>query len=193
MPVMTRLEPWTEDRLDDAQRRVWDAVAGTRGRAVVDEHGALIGPFNSWLRSPETGRLLAELGAQLRFGSGLEPRLLELAVCTIGAHWRAEFEFWAHARLGLQAGLGQAVIDALAAGEDPPLTRADEVTVHRVVRGLLDDHRLPDDLYAEAVKLLGEPGLVDLVALAGYYTIVSFVLNAFAVPLPPGHYQRWPD
>jgi 4-carboxymuconolactone decarboxylase len=190
---MTRLEPWTADQLDDAQQRVWDAVTGSRGRIVTDERGGLIGPFNAWLRTPELGVMLADLGAHLRFRSDLDPRLLELVICAVGAHWRSNFEFWAHSRLGREAGLDDAVIDALAAGEDPPLTRPDEVTVYALVRSLLDDRRVPDDLYARAVELLGEAGLMTVAALAGYYTIVSLGLNLFAVGLPAGQHPVWPD
>lgn len=196
---MTRLADLTEDELDEDQRTVWDAVTATRGSptgrtaaGLLNDGGGLIGPFNAWLRSPEVGRRAADLGAALRFGSSLEARLLELVVITVGAHWRSNFEFYAHARLARDAGVADTVVDAIAAGDQPSFARADEATVHRVTTALLRDRRLDDDLYAEAIELLGEHGLVELVALAGYYTIVSFTLNTFAVPVPPGVEPTWP-
>jgi len=33
--------------------------------------------------------------------------------------------------------------------------------------------------------------MVELVSLCGYYTLVSFLLNAFTVPLPPDALPMW--
>ncbi len=49
------------------------------------------------------------------------------------------------------------------------------------------------DAYAAARELLGDKGMVELVTLCGYYTLVSFVLNAFEVPIPPGAVPTWGD
>ncbi len=133
------------------------------------------------------------LGGQLRFTTSIDPRLLELAIIIVGAHWEANFEFFAHAVFAREAGIDAAVIVALAAGDEPPLERADEITVHQICRGLLDDHRLDDDLYADGVALLGEAGMVELVALAGFYTMVSFTLNTFRVGLPDDADLYWPE
>ena len=46
--------------------------------------------------------------------------------------------------------------------------------------------RVSDATYARAVAALGEAGLVDLVGVVGYYTLVAFTLNAREVPAPDG-------
>ena len=51
--------------------------------------------------------------------------------------------------------------------------------------------RLDQDTYDRAQRLLGDAGMVELVSLCGYYTLISFLLNAFAVPLPPGAAPAW--
>ena len=190
---MSRLDTLTEDDLDDGQRHMWAAVTDSRGQSVVGADGGLIGPFGAWLRSPAIGEKLAEAGALLRFSSALEPRLLELVICTVGAHWRSNFEFWAHARLARRAGVSDEVIDALAAGREPSLERDEDVVVYRFTQHLLEERRVPDDLYRRAVELLGEPGVVDMVCLAGYYSAVSLTLNVFQVPLPVGERPLWPE
>jgi 4-carboxymuconolactone decarboxylase len=190
---MSRLETLTHDHLDDAQRRMWAAVTGSRGQGVVNDGGGLIGPFDPWLRSPVIGEKLAEAGALLRFSSELEPRLLELVICTVGAHWRSNFEFWAHARLARRAGIDDAVIDALASGREPPLERDDDTVVYQFTRRLLEERRVPDDLCQRALDLLGEKRVVEMVCLAGYYSLVSCTLNAFQVPLPAGESPLWPE
>jgi 4-carboxymuconolactone decarboxylase len=64
--------------------------------------------------------------------------------------------------------------------------------VHLVARQLLTTGRIDAPTYAAAQELLGDRGMVEIVALCGYYTLVSFTLNAFDVPLPPGEEPTWP-
>ena len=187
---MSRLPFPTRDDLDEHGREVWDAITATRGSIVSDE-GTLIGPFNAWVNAPGIGGRLAEIGAALRFESSIERRLLEVAIITTGARWRAEFEWWAHSRMALQHGVSNEAVDAIAAGTPPPLAD-DERIVHEVARQLAADGHVDDATYAAAHELLGDRGIVELITLCGYYTLVSFTLNAFDVALPPGEAPTWP-
>jgi 4-carboxymuconolactone decarboxylase len=187
---MTRLPLQTRDALDDDGREVWDSITATRGSIVTDQ-GALMGPFNAWVSAPGIGGRLAELGAALRFESSIERRLLEVAIITVGARWRAEFEWWAHSRMAVVHGVSQEVVDAIARGAAPPL-RDDERVVHAVARQLVEDGHVDATTYDAARELLGDRGVVELVTLCGYYTLVSFTLNAFEVALPPDDAPTWP-
>ena len=187
---MTRLPLQTRDALDDDGREVWDSITATRGSIVTDQ-GALMGPFNAWVTAPGIGGRLADLGAALRFESSIERRLLEVAIITVGARWRAEFEWWAHSRMAVAHGVSQEVVDAIGRGTAPPL-RDDERVVHAVARQLVEDGHVDGATYDAARALLGDRGLVELVTLCGYYTLVSFTLNAFEVALPPGEAPTWP-
>lgn len=180
--------------LSDEQRELWDGLTESRGGGVdlVDGEGHLVGPFNAWLHVPKIGRRLSSLGAYLRFRTSIERRLSEVAICTVGAHWRSEFEFWAHAPMALEHGVDESVIAALRAGERPEFERDDERIVHEVARQLLNDRRVDDATYADAETLLGEEGMVELVTLIGYYCLISMLLNLFDVPLPPGEEPSWP-
>ena len=51
--------------------------------------------------------------------------------------------------------------------------------------------RLDQETYDAAHRVLGDAGMVELVSLCGYYTLISFLLNAFAVPLPPDASPMW--
>ena len=141
---------------------------------------------------PEVGRRLSSLGALLRFRTSIERRLSEVAICTVGAHWRSEFEFWAHAPMAIEHGVEPAVLDALREGRQPEFQRDDERVVHAVAHQLLVDRRVDDATYAAAVVLLGEAGMVELAALVGYYCTISMILNLFEVPLPAGNDPVWP-
>ncbi len=191
---MTRLALLAPDRLNEAQRKIFDAITkGPRMKNTsanigikLDAPVGLPGPFNAWLYSPVIGNLMQELGAGLRFGNSLPSNLLEIAILMIGKHWLAQFEFWAHAKLARQAGVSEAVIEAIRIGETPTFDKPEEAQIYRFVRELLDTKRVSDATYAATREVIGEQGLVDLIALTGYYTMVSFTLNAFQVPLPEG-------
>jgi 4-carboxymuconolactone decarboxylase len=113
---MTRLRRLRRSDLADDGAALWDAIVDGRGAVVQSPAGGLIGPFNAFVHAPEIGRRLLSLGGHLRFGTSIERRLTEVAICTVGAHWRSEFEFWAHAPIAIEHGVDGAVIDALRGG-----------------------------------------------------------------------------
>jgi 4-carboxymuconolactone decarboxylase len=193
---VSRLPYLRRDDLDSDGQQVWDGIVGSRQLpgepgGLVDADGGLVGPFNAFVHAPAVGRRLSSLGALLRFGTTIERRLSELAIITVGAHWKAEFEWWAHAAMARDHGVPAAVIDAIGAGADPAFENDDERVIYAVARQLATGGRLDQDTYDAAQQLLGDAGLVELVSLCGYYTLISFQLNAFAVPLPPGAQPRW--
>jgi 4-carboxymuconolactone decarboxylase len=187
----SRLPYLPYDGLDARGREVWDGVAGSRGGELVNSDGGLIGPFNAFVHAPGVGKHLSALGGQLRFRTSIERRLRELAIITVGARWKAEFEWWAHARMARKHGLSDAVVDAIGRGDDPPFTADDERVIYAVVRELTSTGQLAQERYDAAHRLLGDAGMVELVSLCGYYTLVSYLLNAFDVPLPPGEQPQW--
>lgn len=173
---------------DKHQAEVFSSVVGSRSDpgAITAPDGSLLGPFNAMVMSPVIGQKMAELGAAVRFKNSLEPRLLELAITTVGAHWRSNFEFWAHSRLAAKAGIAAEIIDSLAAGETPKFENADEELVHSYVIELLNTGSVTASAHNAAVELLGETSVVDLVHTIGYYCLISLSLNAFHVPVPEG-------
>lgn len=190
---MSRLRDLRRDELDPAGQDVWDKVVGTRGDQLVNSSGALVGPFNAFVHAPDIGRRLSSLGAALRFGTSIDRRLTEVAIITVGSRWKAEFEWWAHARMATEHGVPDAVVEAIGRGEEPPFAAEDERTVYAVARELTRDGQLGQASYAAAHELLGDNGMVELVSLCGYYTLISYLLNAFRVALPPGSEPMWPD
>lgn len=176
---MSRLTPLTNETMSGEQRRVADEIR--RG-----PRGGMRGPFEAWLRSPELADHAQRLGAYSRFGTGLPADVMELAILLTGAHWKAQFEFWAHARLARQAGLPDGVIEAVRMGEKPSLTRDDLSVVYAVVSEYFATNRLSDATYARAVEIVGEKGLVDVIGIVGYYGLVSMTLNIFEVEVPEG-------
>jgi 4-carboxymuconolactone decarboxylase len=188
---VTRLPYLRRDELDADGQNVWDGIVGTRGGQLVNADGGLSGPFNAFVHAPDVGQHLTSLGAVVRFGTSIERRLSEVAIITVGARWKAEFEWWAHAGMARRHGVPDAVVDAIGRGEDPPFAAADERAVYAVAWQLTRTGQLSQDAYDAAQRLLGDAGVVELVSLCGYYTLISFLLNAFSVPLPPGAAPQW--
>lgn len=184
--------------LSPEQEQLWLSVTdGPRGAApwLVND-GVLAGPFNAWLHIPEVGAGLARAGEHLRFSSSLSPDVREIIIMTVGAHWRSEFEFWAHSGIARDEGVTDAVIDAIAAGDRTAVLSHSTPTAaaaYAVVCSLLDTGHVSESTMADLVAVVGESSAVEAVTLAGYYTCVSFTLNAFAVPLPDGVSPRFDE
>ena len=179
------------EELGPEGQQLWDRIVSGVGDLAVTADGGLAGPFNAFVTAPRAGRRLASLGATLRFGTSIERRLSEIAIITVGARWQAEFEWWAHARMARQHGVAGAVVDAIGRGADPPFQADDERAVYAVARQLSLSGRLDQEAYDAAHRFVGDAGMVELVSLCGYYTLVSFLLNAFDVPLPEGAARTW--
>jgi 4-carboxymuconolactone decarboxylase len=189
---VSRLPYLRYDDLDRDGQEVWDRVVGSRGDQLVDGQGGLVGPFNAFVHAPDVGKHLAALGRVLRFETSIERRLSEVAIITMGAAWKAEFEWWAHARMARKHGVPDAVVDAIGRGDEPLFEADDERAIYAVARQLAGTGQVDQKTYDAAQRLLGDTGVVELVSLCGYYTLISFLLNAFTVPLPPGAAPIWP-
>jgi 4-carboxymuconolactone decarboxylase len=53
-----------------------------------------------------------------------------------------------------------------------------------------------DATWAQALRLFGEQGVVDLIGINGYYAFLSMVMNAARTPAPPSAaapLRPWPD
>jgi 4-carboxymuconolactone decarboxylase len=83
------------------------------------------------------------------------------------------------------------VVDAIGRGDDPPFDADDERAIYAVASQLARTGQLDQGAYDAAQRLLGDAGMVELVSLCGYYTLISYLLNAFAVPLPDGVTPFW--
>jgi 4-carboxymuconolactone decarboxylase len=188
---VTRLPPLRHDDLDPARQQLWDSIAGTRDGVRPDADGGLPGPFNAFLHAPGVGQHLTSLGLALRYDTSIDRRLTEVAILTVGACWQAEFEWWAHEKMARRHGVADPVIEAIRRGQEPPFEAEDERAVHAVARQLASTGRISQDAYDAAHQVLGDTGMVELVTLCGYYTLISYLLNGFDVSLPPGETPVW--
>jgi 4-carboxymuconolactone decarboxylase len=183
---MSRYREIAVGDMNAAQRQVRDQIiAGRRGRFG--------GPFEILIRAPEICGLAATLGEHLRWGTSLPDRLSELAIITTARFWRAQYEWFAHAPLAEKAGVPAAAVEALRTGGTPAFAAPDEALVHRVCTEIFRTQRLSDATFDAAVAAFGEQGVVELISIIGYYTLIGTTLNVFQVPLPPGQTPPFPE
>jgi 4-carboxymuconolactone decarboxylase len=174
-----RFKPLTWDAMTPAQKTmVQHILAGDRKN--------LGGPFNVLLRSPEMGDLAQAFGGQARFHSTLPPKLNELAIIVTARFWMVQFEWNAHSKAAAQAGVSADTIQAIATGKRPAQLAADETAVYNFATELLKTHAVSDATFAAAKNTVGERGVVDMIAVMGYYQMVAMLLNVDRYPMPAG-------
>ena len=176
---MPRLAPLDLDKLTPEQKKVADAI-------VAGPRGGLRGPFDPWLRSPGWPTARRSSASTAASTTRCPRTSSELAICLVGRHFKAQFEFYAHARLAREAGLAPAIVEAVRTRATPPFTRDVERVVYDFVTEYLETNRVAAPNYKRAIDAFGEQGVVDLVGVCGYYMLVSMTLNVFEMPLPPG-------
>lgn len=171
---------WTEAQRDCAE----EIIRGPRG--------ALIEPFVPLLRSPELCTHVQRTGEYLRYRSAIGLRLSELAILVTACHWVQQVEWSIHAPIAMREGISAEVVEALAAGRRPNYQRPDEALVHDFTQESLRDRRVSEATWAAARQALGEQGVVDLMGIVGYYTMLSIVMNGAQTPPPPDRPMRLP-
>ncbi len=185
MPAMPRIPLPSPDTMDAAQRPVYD-------RIVSGPRGKIQGPLRAALHNPELADRWQALGALLRYGTSLPPRLSELAILVTGRACDSPFEWYAHRLEGEKAGLESPIIEALLAQQEPPGLSADDALVWRFSVELNRHRSVSDATYAAAVARFGARTVVELTALIGYYTMVAMTLNCHEIPLPEGVAPAFP-
>jgi 4-carboxymuconolactone decarboxylase len=175
---MPRLDPPAPVSYSDRQREVADAItSGPRG--------GLRGPLAMWLHRPELADRAQSFGQYCRYDSSLPPVLSELGILVTARYWNAEYEWFAHKRIALEAGLSPDIAEAIRQRERPAFGDPAQEVVHDFALALHTDKRVSQELYDKAASILGTDGVVDLTAVLGYYGFVSMTLNVFEVMPPP--------
>jgi 4-carboxymuconolactone decarboxylase len=184
-----RIPKLAPSALDDEQRALYDAITGGRRAQgpqpfrLADSEGRLEGPFNAFLLQPRLGSALQALGSSVRYDTGLDDRCREIAILVVAAHWRSDFEWYAHEAVARSVGLTDADLAAIRDGRDTELAGC-EALVARTVAALLTRGDLDDAEYREAVEHVGPARLFELLTLVGYYATLALQLRVFRVPAP---------
>ena len=174
---LTRLPPLKRDDLNDEGKAIYDKIVGT-GPAPVT------GPVALSLYSPKIALVFNDLNGYLRYNGDLSPRHTEVAI--VAATWeiQQQYEYSAHEPAALRYGAPQAVIDTIKFNREPTGLSAEETMIIKLCRAIMRDHKVSSEMYADAVKLFGRKGLVELVTVMGDYVMVGMVMTTIDQHLP---------
>ena len=182
------LEP---EQMNAEQKKLLDALlAGPRGGGDTSPEAAAKmlrrGPFNAWMRSPDLGHRLQNVGAYVRYKTSLPLKLNEFAILITAREWTSQYEWHAHHALAMKAGLDPKIAEAVAANKRPENMKEDEAAVYDFCIQLHRSKKVDDTNFKRVKALFGEQGVIDLIGVSGYYTAVSMTLNVAEVPVPDG-------
>ena len=174
-----RMPPIPPEKLTDVQKKAMEEV-------IAGPRGSFVGPFVPLLRSPDLMSRLQKVGEYLRYNTKLGPNISEFTILIAARQWTQQFEWDSHDKLALKAGVKPEIIAAVAEGRRPVGMTDDEEMAHDFCIELHHNRCVSDASYARIVKRFGEQGVIDIVALCGYYTLLGMVMNVARTPLPGG-------
>jgi 4-carboxymuconolactone decarboxylase len=174
-----RLKLLSPGEMTEHQKITYDeSIAGKRGKPPA--------PMMAWLNSPELARHATRLGAYLRFDTLFPAKLSEIAILVTARHWTSHYEWYAHKRLALAGGMDPQIIEDIRHRRAPHFDDPKAQAIYDVAKSLHETHVVSKPLYDHATQVLGERGLVEIIGLCGYYTLVSMTLNTYEFNLPDG-------
>src|SRR6266550_2063217 len=147
------------------------------GKKIYDARVDAFGPGSIRLYSQPVADAMTGVNDYLRRKSGLEPRLVELAILVTAREMDCEYVWTAHEPAAQKAGLQQEIIDIVKYRR--PLTKLGdkEAVIVQLGRDSIGKHKVGSDTFARAVKLFGNQGVVNVVSLMGDYAATTMLLN----------------
>jgi 4-carboxymuconolactone decarboxylase len=184
----SRLPPLAVEQYDRAQKEALEDFIATRKVGFS-------GPWHVFIRSPELLTHAQRMGEYLRYRCPLSGRLSELAILLVAREWTQDFEFGAHRKHALKAGVAEATIDAIIEGRRPDGLNGEEQIVWDFVTEVIRTRRVSDTTYGRAYAAFGERGTIDLAGIVGYYSLLALTMNVARVPPPEGEMRlpRFPE
>jgi len=180
-----RLPTLSVDQLSPRQKALHERIAGKRG--------AVRGPFQVWLHSPELCDRVEALGAYVRFDCSLSEKLRELSILITARYWDAQHSWNAHVEKAIAAGLPHEVAQAIAQRREPKFQAEDERVFYEFCMEVLEKHFVSDSTFGAALRIFGNQGVVDIIGCLGNFSMLAFCLNAFQVDLDPSKAPPFPD
>jgi 4-carboxymuconolactone decarboxylase len=189
MEAPMRLPLLSPAKLSSEQRPLYEDMrkgieTNFKGFTAIDQTGALIGPWNPWLRFPKFGGPVWALVKALSSSPSLPRPVREIAILVTGARFHAAYEIYAHVLVAELRGLPDEKIATIVAGQRPSDLTREEAVAYDLASALVSGGVLPELTYAQAIKAFGEDGMAEFISLVGLYCMVSVTLNAFDVPVP---------
>lgn len=180
-----RLPTLASEQLSARQKALAERIAGKRG--------AVRGPFQVWLHSPELCDRVEALGAYVRYDCSLSEKLREFSILITARHWDAQHSWNAHVEKAIAAGLPREVTQAIAERREPRFQAEDERVFYEFAREVLETHFVSEQTFGAALEIFGAQGVVDIIGCLGNFSMLAMCLNAFQVDLDPSKAPPFPD
>jgi 4-carboxymuconolactone decarboxylase len=176
----SRLPPIPEGQQTEAQKKA-------SAEFVTIRKAPVFGPFVPMLRSPELMLRVSALGDYLRYRDALPPALNEFIILLVAREWTQEYEWSVHYPAAIKAGLDPEIAKAVAEGRRPAKMSEAEEIVYEFSSELQHHKSVSDATYAKAVAKFGEQGMMDMVGMHGYYTMLAMMINVGRTPVAKGY------
>jgi 4-carboxymuconolactone decarboxylase len=186
---LSRLPLVAREALDEQGRRFYDAVVSPQSRTLV----GLRGPSGIWLHSPRLAGHVRAVNQFLRYETGLDRRLTELAILVTARELGNQFEWTAHEPLALREGLEPRIIDVVKHRKPVARLGTREALIIRFGREVFRERKVSSETFARAVETFGREGVVNLAALMGNYAMTAVILDAVDQQLHPDQQPLLPE
>ena len=173
---MSRLPLLNRDALAPDDQAVWDRIAAVRT--------GVRGPFGVLMHVPTLADRVAALEDYFRFNAALPERDRELVIMATAREMGARYPWARHEARGREVGTRTEAIEAVRINGALEQLTARERLLVEIVRALLRTRALPAELYERGLAELGRQQLIETVSLAGHYSLIGMVVNAFDVAPP---------
>jgi len=167
-----RFPPVSRDALDES------------GKTIYDERG-VFGPGVK-LHSQTVADYMGRVNDYLRRDSGLDARLVQMTILVAAREMDSEYVWTSHVPQARKAGLETEIIDIIKYRKPVNTLGEKEAVIIELGRQSMGKHKVNSDTFAHAVKLFGNKGLVNVLALMGDYAATAILLNAADQQLRPG-------
>ena len=192
MECHTLLPGGRDERTTGRIRRVTDLPAQPRIAPLpATDDQRQLNIFRTLGRNHDLYKGFLALGGHLLGGSGLPAREREIVILRTGFRSGSEYEFGQHTRIGAAVGLTDAEIARLADAGGGTWSDDDAALV-AMVDELCDDDVVSEPTWGRLTTRWSDEQLLELLVLAGYYRLVSGLLNSVGVALEP-ETPGWPD
>lgn len=179
---ISKLEP---EKFTQLQKDLYERIAGKRGQVR--------GPYLAWMHRPELCDIVEKLNSYFRWDSPITGRISELCILLTARYWDAAYSWVAHAPKAVEEGVSQEAVDTLALTGRADFTAEDERVFFRFADELLREHFVSDATYADAVRVFGEEGVIDMVGAIGAFSMLAMLLNVFQIDMHSGRREPFPD
>jgi len=164
---------------------------------LAEKGEPMSGAFVPLLRSPELMLATKAVGDYLDLKTVLSPRVRELAILIVTREWTQQMQWQTHYPLALKAGVRRDTLDAIAEGRRPPNLAEEELAAYDFSMELLRNKSISDSTFRRALEAFREQGVVDLLAVNGYYGFLATVMNGARTQFPDNAntllLKRFPD